>query len=87
LILRGERKFEKAVIGVAYAILRTVNGQIRASIKPGMTVLIVLKQDQRTGKLTQGVVKDILTKSPTHPHGIKVRLESGAVGRVKEIVF
>jgi len=51
-----------------------------------MTVLIVLKQDQRTGKLTQGVVKDILTKSPTHPHGIKVRLESGAVGRVKEIV-
>ena len=51
-----------------------------------MTVLIVLKQDQRTGKLTQGVVKDILTKSPTHPHGIKVRLESGVVGRVKEIV-
>jgi len=51
-----------------------------------MTVLIVLKQDQRTGKLTKGIVKDILTKSPTHPHGIKVRLESGAVGRVKEIV-
>lgn len=63
-----------------------MNGQKRAEIKPGMTVLIVLKQDQRTGKLTRGVVKDILTSSPTHPHGIKVRLESGAVGRVKEIV-
>jgi uncharacterized repeat protein (TIGR03833 family) len=65
---------------------RIMNGQTRSSIKPGMTVLIVLKQDQRTGKLTKGVVKDILTKSPTHPHGIKVRLESGAVGRVKQIV-
>jgi uncharacterized repeat protein (TIGR03833 family) len=51
-----------------------------------MTVLIVLTQDQRTGKLTRGVVREILTKSATHPHGIKVRLESGAVGRVKEIV-
>ena len=51
-----------------------------------MIVLIVLKQDQRTGKLTQGIVKDILTRSPDHPHGIKVRLESGQVGRVKEIV-
>lgn len=71
---------------IAYAILQTMNGQTRASIKPGMTVLIVLKQDQGTGKLTKGIVKDILTKSPTHPHGIKVRLESGAVGRVKEIV-
>ena len=63
-----------------------MNGQTRSNIKPGMTVLIVLKQDQRTGKLTRGVVSEILTKSPTHPHGIKVRLESGAVGRVKEIV-
>ena len=63
-----------------------MNGQSRANIKPGMTVLIVLKQDQRTGKLTKGIVKDILTKSSNHPHGIKVRLESGAVGRVKEIV-
>ena len=63
-----------------------MNGQKRADIKPGMTVLIVLKQDQRTGRLTKGIVKDILTKSPNHPHGIKVRLESGAVGRVKEIV-
>lgn len=62
------------------------NGQKRANIKPGMTVLIVLKQDQRTGKLTRGIVRDILTKSPDHPHGIKVRLESGQVGRVKEII-
>ncbi len=63
-----------------------MNGQTRANIKPGMIVLIVLKQDQRTGKLTKGVVKDILTKSPDHPHGIKVRLTDGKVGRVKEIV-
>lgn len=63
-----------------------MNGQIRSTIKPGMTVLIVLKQDQRTGKLTKGIVRDILTKSPNHPHGIKVRLESGQVGRVKEIL-
>ncbi len=63
-----------------------MNRQTRSSIKPGMTVLIVLKQDQRTGKLTKGIVKDILTKSPTHPHGVKVRLQSGEVGRVKEIV-
>ena len=63
-----------------------MNGQTRSHIKPGMTVLIVLKQDQRTGKLTKGIVKDILTKSPTHPHGIKVRLMDGQVGRVKEIV-
>jgi uncharacterized repeat protein (TIGR03833 family) len=63
-----------------------MDGKTRSSIKPGMTVLIVLKQDQCTGKLTKGIVKDILTKSPTHPHGIKVRLESGAVGRVKEII-
>lgn len=66
--------------------MNPINGQNRATIKPGMTVLIVLKQDQRTGKLTQGVVRDILTKSPNHPHGIKVRLEGGAVGRVKEIL-
>ncbi len=62
------------------------NGTVRSEIQPGMTVLIVLKQDQPTGKLTRGVVKDILTKSPTHPHGIKVRLQSGQVGRVKQIV-
>ena len=63
-----------------------MNGQTRANIKPGITVLIVLTQDHRTGKLTKGVVKDILTKSPNHPHGIKVRLMDGQVGRVKEIV-
>jgi uncharacterized repeat protein (TIGR03833 family) len=63
-----------------------VNGTKRSSIRPGLLVRIVLKQDQRTGKLTEGIVKDILTKSPTHPHGIKVRLQSGQVGRVKEIV-
>jgi len=58
----------------------------RLKIKPGLNVLIVLKQDQRSGKLTEGIVKDILTKAPTHPHGIKVRLESGEIGRVKEIL-
>ena len=63
-----------------------MDGRQRISIQPGLTVRIVLKKDQRSGNLTEGVVKDILTKSPTHPHGIKVRLESGAVGRVKEII-
>ena len=58
----------------------------RADVKTGITVKIVMKEDQRTGKLTEGIVKDILTKSPKHPHGIKVRLESGEVGRVKEIM-
>jgi uncharacterized repeat protein (TIGR03833 family) len=62
-----------------------MNGQSRSDITPGMTVWIVLKQDQRTGKLTKGVVQDVLTKSPRHPHGIKVRLEDGQVGRVKQI--
>ena len=57
----------------------------RADIKPGMRVAIVLKADQRTGRLTEGVVRDLLTKSPTHPHGIKVRLEDGQVGRVKKV--
>lgn len=63
-----------------------MNGNTRAHIKPGLLVRIVLKQDQATGKLTEGIVRDILTNSPTHPHGIKVRLASGQVGRVKEIV-
>ncbi|MCK5479828.1 MAG: YwbE family protein [Gammaproteobacteria bacterium] len=62
-----------------------MNGKNRQDIKPGIQVFIVLKKDQRSGKLTKGIVKDILTKSPTHPHGIKVRLQSGAIGRVKEI--
>ncbi|MCJ7818843.1 MAG: YwbE family protein [Syntrophales bacterium] len=63
-----------------------MTGTHREHIKPGMRVFIVLKKDQRSGKLTEGIVKDILTKSPTHPHGIKVRLESGQIGRVKEII-
>jgi uncharacterized repeat protein (TIGR03833 family) len=63
-----------------------MNGQNRADIRKGASVNIVQKQDQRTGQLTRGVVKDILTNSKTHPHGIKVRLESGIVGRVKEII-
>ncbi|WP_252311356.1 YwbE family protein [Sinobaca sp. H24] len=62
------------------------NGQSRKDITPGIEVDIVLKQDQRTGKTTNGIVKDILTKSPQHPHGIKVRLEDGSVGRVKNII-
>lgn len=62
-------------------------GQSRSNIKKGVKVQIVLKEDQRTGKLTEGVVKDILTNSANHPHGIKVRLESGDVGRVKEIIL
>jgi len=63
-----------------------MQGDKRADIKPGLSVRVVKKEDQRTGRLTEGIVRDILTKSPTHPHGIKVRLEGGIVGRVKEIV-
>lgn len=63
-----------------------MEGQKRADIQRGVTVSVVQKQDQRSGQLTQGVVKDILTNSATHPHGIKVRLESGIVGRVKQIL-
>ncbi len=63
-----------------------MNGQNRKDIKPGIEVFIVQKQDQRSGKRTRGVVKDILTNSATHPHGIKVRLQTGEVGRVQEIV-
>lgn len=63
-----------------------MDGRRRQDIRPGLEVEIVLKQDQRTGKTTRGIVKEILTPSPTHPHGIKVRLTSGAVGRVKAIL-
>ena len=62
-----------------------MDGRDRGNIRPGLRVSIVLKPDQQSGKLTEGIVKDILTKSPVHPHGIKVRLEDGQVGRVKEI--
>jgi uncharacterized repeat protein (TIGR03833 family) len=61
-----------------------MDGRERKDVRLGLTVDIVLKQDQRTGRLTRGVVKDILTKSPHHPYGIKVRLETGEVGRVEE---
>jgi uncharacterized repeat protein (TIGR03833 family) len=64
----------------------TMDGRNRSNIKPGIEVGIVLKEDQRTGEITRGEVKDILTKSPFHPHGIKVRLTTGEVGRVKEII-
>jgi len=63
-----------------------MNGKNRSNIKAGIKVNIVLKQDQRSGKLTAGIVKDLLTNSPTHPHGIKVRLTTGEVGRVQEIL-
>jgi uncharacterized repeat protein (TIGR03833 family) len=63
-----------------------MSGQDRSAIQPGMKVRVVEKQNQRTGKLTEGTVQRILTKSAHHPHGIKVMLENGIVGRVKEIV-
>lgn len=63
-----------------------MNGTLREDIDPGSEVNIVLKNDQRSGKLTHGFVKDILTSAPKHSHGIKVRLTSGEVGRVKEII-
>lgn len=62
-------------------------GKNRSKIKPGLKVKVVLKKDQRTGILTEGVVKDILTNAATHPHGIKVRLEDGQVGRVQEVIL
>ncbi|MDQ4120353.1 MAG: YwbE family protein [Acidobacteriota bacterium] len=63
-----------------------MNGQNRKDVRPGLRVAVVLKQDQRTGKRTEGIVKDILTNSQFHPHGIKVRLTDGQVGRVQEIL-
>jgi uncharacterized repeat protein (TIGR03833 family) len=68
-----------------FYINKFMDGKNRADIRPGIRVRIVQKQDQRSGKLTEGIVSQILTNSPTHPHGIKVRLTSGIVGRVKEI--
>jgi uncharacterized repeat protein (TIGR03833 family) len=66
--------------------IHIVDGNIRADIKVGMRVKVVQKQDQRMGILTEGVVQNVLTRSDHHPHGIKVRLESGIIGRVKEII-
>ena len=63
-----------------------MKGTERANIEPGIEVSIVQKQDQQSGKLIKGIVKDILTKASSHPHGIKVRLENGLIGRVKEII-
>jgi uncharacterized repeat protein (TIGR03833 family) len=63
-----------------------MEGQTRSNIRSGMRVRVVEKQNQRTGQLTEGIVQKILTKSPNHPHGIKVMLDNGIVGRVKEIV-
>ncbi|MCC2598661.1 YwbE family protein [Sphingobacterium sp. FBM7-1] len=63
-----------------------MDGKTRANIKPGMLVHIVLKKDQRTGNLTEGIVKDLLTSAPFHHRGIKVRLEDGQIGRVQEIL-
>jgi uncharacterized repeat protein (TIGR03833 family) len=63
-----------------------MDGTQRANIHPGARVRVVQKQDQRSGKTTEGIVKELLTKSPSHPHGIKVRLEDGTVGRVKEVL-
>ena len=63
-----------------------MDGTRRQDLRPGLTVDIVLKQDQATGKRTRGIIREILTPSPTHPHGLKVRLTSGAVGRVKAIL-
>lgn len=63
-----------------------MNGQNRADIKPGLRVAVILKKDQRSGVKTEGIVKDLLTNSSFHPHGIKVRLEDGQVGRVAEIL-
>lgn len=63
-----------------------MDGRSRADIQPGTRVRVVRKEHQRTGELTEGIVRDILTSSPTHPHGIKVRLEDGVVGRVKVVL-
>jgi uncharacterized repeat protein (TIGR03833 family) len=63
-----------------------MDGTRRSDIHRGLAVAIVLKKDQRSGNLTEGIIKDILTSAPVHPHGIKVRLEDGQVGRVKEIL-
>jgi uncharacterized repeat protein (TIGR03833 family) len=67
-------------------MLQEKNGRYRKNIRPGLEVDIVLKKDQRAGNRTRGVVKEILTNASHHPHGIKVRLENGQVGRVAEII-
>jgi uncharacterized repeat protein (TIGR03833 family) len=63
-----------------------MEGTRRADVKPGISVMVELKEDRRTGRLTSGCVKEILTSAPTHPHGIKVLLENGLIGRIKQII-
>ena len=80
------RPFFSRFLVTFVAINFCMEGTQRKNVKPGLEVDIVLKADQRTGRLTNGIVKDILTNSAFHPHGIKVRLTSGQVGRIKEIL-
>lgn len=74
------------ILVIVYSLNNYMKGQNRDDVKKGLMVDILLKEDQGSGKLTRGIVLDILTNSPFHPHGIKVRLESGKVGRVKNII-
>jgi uncharacterized repeat protein (TIGR03833 family) len=69
-----------------FSVDESMNGTNRKAVKKGAHVKVVKKEDQRSGKLTEGIVQDVLTRSAVHPHGIKVRLASGVVGRVKEII-
>lgn len=86
MIILIEKQFLNVMIYIAVNLPSAMNnGSIRSNIKEGLDVGIVLKQDQRTGKITRGIVRRILTNSSTHPHGIKVQLTDGQVGRVKEI--
>ena len=79
-------RYERRIKSVVKEVMIVMNGKNRKDIIPGTNVKIVKKEDQRTGKLTVGIVKDLLTNSSTHPHGIKVRLVDGTVGRVQEIL-
>lgn len=76
---------KKRIDQIERAKIYIMDGRNRSDIKPGIEVAIVLKEDQRTGELTEGIVQNILTNSQFHPHGIKVRLTTGEVGRVQEI--
>lgn len=80
------KKYPLNSIRIRYQMSPAKSGQCRRDIHPGQEVDIVLKNDQQTGKRTRGIVKEILTNSPHHPHGIKVRLQSGQVGRVQDIL-
>jgi uncharacterized repeat protein (TIGR03833 family) len=77
---------KKKVLTYTFQIQSEMEGTRRADIRPGIDVLVELTEDKRTGKLTGGRVKEILTSAPNHPHGIKVKLESGLVGRIKQII-